>query len=282
MSRRPRHRYTGDLPRGLPGLLKHPAPEGPAATAHSRTRRTRPTSARPNDLRSMSRSTRAGRGRQRRRNSAARVPSYSALRRSRYRAGPARGNAAQRRCRNVGSDGQDHGAAHGGVVRDAEDGAVEDERERRRGLGEGGHEQGRDGGVLEGSIQDEQRRHPGKAAPRLRPADSRPSPPERTRRRSAGRDPGRYRHGRRDQCPARRGQQVCGPGRGPARHVVPAAASPATAEVVAVLRKMASQAVVVAPIASESGGPYADGRTGSPGRVGSEPTVRAVSPRLPR
>jgi len=29
VSRRPRHRYAADLPRGLPGLLKHPARKFP-------------------------------------------------------------------------------------------------------------------------------------------------------------------------------------------------------------------------------------------------------------
>ena len=43
----------------------------------------------------------------------------------------------QRRHRNVGQDGEDHRAAHGDVVGEAEDEAVEDERQGGQGLGQG-------------------------------------------------------------------------------------------------------------------------------------------------
>ena len=46
MSQQPRHRYAADLPHGLPGPLKHIAPEVPAASVHGGTRRARPVSAR--------------------------------------------------------------------------------------------------------------------------------------------------------------------------------------------------------------------------------------------
>jgi hypothetical protein len=46
VSQRPRHGYAADLPHGLPGPLKHTAPEVPAASVHSGTHRTRPISAR--------------------------------------------------------------------------------------------------------------------------------------------------------------------------------------------------------------------------------------------
>jgi hypothetical protein len=46
VSQRPRHGYAADLPHGLPGPLKHTAPEVPAASVHGGTHRTRPISAR--------------------------------------------------------------------------------------------------------------------------------------------------------------------------------------------------------------------------------------------
>jgi hypothetical protein len=45
----------------------------------------------------------------------------------------------QRRRRDVGHHGEDHRAAHRHVVGQAEDEAVEDERERGQRLGDGGH-----------------------------------------------------------------------------------------------------------------------------------------------
>jgi hypothetical protein len=46
VSQRPRHGYAADLPHGLPGPLKHTAPEVPAASVHGGTHRARPVSAR--------------------------------------------------------------------------------------------------------------------------------------------------------------------------------------------------------------------------------------------
>ena len=64
----------------------------------------------------------------------------------------------QRRGRDVGHDGENHRAAHRDVVGQAEDEAVEDERERGQRLGDGGHQQGDQGGVPHGRIRGEQDR----------------------------------------------------------------------------------------------------------------------------
>jgi hypothetical protein len=64
----------------------------------------------------------------------------------------------QHRHREVGHDGDNHRAAHRHVVGQAEDEAVEDERERGQRLGDGGHEQGHQGGVPHARIRGEQDR----------------------------------------------------------------------------------------------------------------------------
>jgi hypothetical protein len=64
----------------------------------------------------------------------------------------------QRRRRDVGHDGENHRAAHRHVIGQAEDEAVEDERERGQRLGDGGDEQGHQGGVPYGRVRGEQDR----------------------------------------------------------------------------------------------------------------------------
>lgn len=66
----------------------------------------------------------------------------------------------QRRHRNVGQDGEDHRAAHRDVVGEAEDEAVEDERQRGQGLSQGRDLQSHRGGVPDGQIGGEQGGHP--------------------------------------------------------------------------------------------------------------------------
>ena len=46
MSQRPRHKYAADLPHGLPGLVKEPSREVPAARRDNGTHRARPLSTR--------------------------------------------------------------------------------------------------------------------------------------------------------------------------------------------------------------------------------------------
>jgi hypothetical protein len=66
----------------------------------------------------------------------------------------------QRRHRDVGPDGENHRAAHGRVVRDAEDEAVQHERQRGHRLGQRRHQQGHRGGVPDGGVGGEQGGHP--------------------------------------------------------------------------------------------------------------------------
>jgi hypothetical protein len=69
---------------------------------------------------------------------------------------------AQDQCRHrdVREDGEDHRAAHGDVVGDAEDEAVEDERQRGHGLSQGRDLQGHRGGMPDGQVGGEQGGHP--------------------------------------------------------------------------------------------------------------------------
>jgi hypothetical protein len=64
----------------------------------------------------------------------------------------------QHRRRGVGHDGENHRAAHRHVIRQAQDEAVEDERERGQRLGDRGHEQGHQGGVPYARVRGEQDR----------------------------------------------------------------------------------------------------------------------------
>jgi hypothetical protein len=64
----------------------------------------------------------------------------------------------QHRRRDVGHHGENHRAAHRHVIGQAEDEAVEDERERGQRLGDGGHEQGHEGGVPHAWVRGEQDR----------------------------------------------------------------------------------------------------------------------------
>src|SRR6266699_2082959 len=66
----------------------------------------------------------------------------------------------QRRHRDIGRDGEDHRAAHGDVVRQAEDEAVENERQRGHRLRQRRKQQGHRGGVPDGGVGAEQGGHP--------------------------------------------------------------------------------------------------------------------------
>jgi len=62
----------------------------------------------------------------------------------------------QRRHRDIGRDREDHRAAHGDVVRQAEDETVQHEGQRGHRLGQRRHQQGHRGGVPDGGIGGEQ------------------------------------------------------------------------------------------------------------------------------